>query len=983
MPHMSRALAIASAFFLCKPLDAQSPPAVHSLGWPKLWEPYASATALIGRNVSGIDGSVIAGVHRPLMNPVSGLLGLSGEAYGTLTGPQSGFGARALAGIPALGLRIGADWNIRLGEIDPLFNFQAAIFRGGLLGGGSSLRLDWLPTRGRTFAVGLNVPLMQPSAGRTRARRIPARVPRATNVSWPARDVPATAGTVVAEVDRTASRLGLYATVYKPESVRRYLASPGITYDSTHHAYTAAVERAFGIAGGTAQQTRSIARRARQGALAHVLVPFAAIFGQSRDRSDLRGYTSKAQNTFERWLRDSSDVGSSAWPVLLAVHARWLEAIEKTHAELANEAVDGRAIWLPLQLALAPDELDEQSEIDSLFTATIGRPFSDGNALTYLRSSELPLEIARSIYAAREYHVLWMHDFTGRRETGSIDDIGFSMVADAYFPALTDAVKRYDTTGRLPVYLILLDQFFSASRDGQMWMDILQDPLHANLHLPGDDGRREAHLRARQDSLKAAVARSFTLTQTANASGGKRWLRERVKVHVTVTNPSDFSFRSHLTVPSLIFTPDNIVRDHRKIAFYDLVDTDPYQGAMLLMGVGVGEHYASATWEDRGYRMRGPAALEARDAARRVLEQHGFREEQIPAPLRTVTDTNVERRSDRGDYVGRALQVHNETGAGPKHSSIARALMYTLAPPGSVIIATDPLWLSAEWTGMLAAAAARGVRVQIIAPALANAPSPQAPLMALMHQTLSRVLELQRELARPIRATGGELRLGIFAAAGGVDDVTTRVREIRDGLAREPWILETIPFDAQVLAALDQVVRSAARGADQIRIARDEAPRAPQLHQKTQLVARPGAIATLVRQPGWEDVLARAIRTQSGESVRFADQIGWTTPAVEQSAVRRTDSILQGFERALPEADRRRLSFYFSVGTQNHDPRGLMLDGEASVVTSGVHAAAGLADLFHVMARSHWVTSRSELERYLPPPSWLMMAVARLVRPAL
>ena len=65
--------------------------------------------------------------------------------------------------------------------------------------------------------------------------------------------------------------------------------------------------------------------------------------------------------------------------------------------------------------------------------------------------TDLPLEIARSIYAARDYHVLWTHDFTGRRESGAIDNVGYSMVADAYLPALTAAVKRYDNAGVLPV----------------------------------------------------------------------------------------------------------------------------------------------------------------------------------------------------------------------------------------------------------------------------------------------------------------------------------------------------------------------------------------------------------------------------------------------------------------------------------------------------------------------------------------------------
>ena len=57
----------------------------------------------------------------------------------------------------------------------------------------------------------------------------------------------------------------------------------------------------------------------------------------------------------------------------------------------------------------------------------------------------LPLEIARSIYAARDYHVLWTHEFMGREWfTRAIDNVGYQMVADAYLPAVTAAVPLID-----------------------------------------------------------------------------------------------------------------------------------------------------------------------------------------------------------------------------------------------------------------------------------------------------------------------------------------------------------------------------------------------------------------------------------------------------------------------------------------------------------------------------------------------------------
>jgi hypothetical protein len=253
--------------------------------------------------------------------------------------------------------------------------------------------------------------------------------------------------------------------------------------------------------------------------------------------------------------------------------------------------------------------------------------------------------------------------------------------------------------------------------------------------------------------------------------------------------------------------------------------------------------------------------------------------------------------------------------------------------------------------------------------------------MALAHEVMLRLLQLRTQLDEPIRRAGGDLRVGLFAARAQVDDTTGRRREIRDGLQRAPWIRDVIPFDARALAVLGRAeVQTATDGKDGTALATHEAPRPPQLHQKTQLIARPGAIAALVRQPGWEDVLARTMETQAQQTSRFSEQLSWTTPDLDTRATPGTDLLLRGYEQAIPPAERKNVSFYFTPGTQNEDPRGMTLDGESTVIVSGFHAAAGLVDLYYLMARSTWVTTPPELDRLLPPPSRLMRALASFIR---
>src|SRR6185503_18707579 len=79
--------------------------------------------------------------------------------------------ARLLGETKALGISAGVDWDASRGHFSPLLSFQTAVRRGGVLGRGMMVRVDWLPTRSQTVALGLSIPTFQPLAGRTRPRR--------------------------------------------------------------------------------------------------------------------------------------------------------------------------------------------------------------------------------------------------------------------------------------------------------------------------------------------------------------------------------------------------------------------------------------------------------------------------------------------------------------------------------------------------------------------------------------------------------------------------------------------------------------------------------------------------------------------------------------------------------------------------------------------------------------------------------------------
>ncbi|MGH7617363.1 MAG: hypothetical protein ACREPM_09065, partial [Gemmatimonadaceae bacterium] len=805
----------------------------------------------------------------------------------------------------------GADWRATNGELDPLITFQTALRRGGLAGHGTTVRVDWLPTRHAEVDLGVSVPLHQPFAGRTRARATTATVAigAARSSEPPAGvSVPVALTRALQSIAGNAALISAYTNLH-PTADQSALASAGTKYDETLRSYHDSLDVAFGAALADTHAGGRVAAHARAIVLDHVILPYDALFGQAKADGTAGDLLAASRAGFARWLADSSGVASGAQPMVRVVFDRWTDVLTNLAGQLLDRWRDSRLVWLPAQLALSPDQFDRQAQIDTLVGRAAGHPFTGGNDLAYLRTADLPLEIARSIMAARRYHVLCTHDFTGRRPSGHLDMISYTIVADAYLPALTAAVQRYDTSGVMPQYFVLLDAFYYHARFGRMWMSVLESPLTATIALRSYEGEQAAHLRERLDALRAAVSHSARLQREAAAHGGDAWLAKVVKVNVNIVLPSDFTFRSSHTAPPVPFTPDNIVRDHRKLVLYDLTEADPDAGELLVTGIGIGEHYASATWEDRGYRLRGPAALAAREALRVTLASNGFTPDQIPPPLRVIdAPRDMPRPAHERAGVARVLQVENQPGFAAKHSSIARAMLYTLAPPGSDIIVPDPLWLSESWSGMLLAAAARGCRVVVITPAVANSPNPEPTVIARQNEVLHAMLGVRERFASRIRAAGGAFHIGIYAAHAPVTDVRARFAEVRAGLASSPWIHELIPFDSAAIAALDSATMRADRASAGAILAEDEKPREPQLHQKTQLIARPGAIAALVRQPGWERTLARTLLAQSRETVHLADAIDTPVPATDTTAVRAADQLLQAYERSLSPKDRARLS---------------------------------------------------------------------------
>ena len=162
--------------------DAPKPPTIYKvMGQPPRWKPYLGASAAfsdLGGGAASFGGYGMVGMYKDLINPLIGV-GISAEGYmGSIAGAFDGGGRLNLA-LPVIFLQAGVDYGVKEQEFDFILSFSVPIRRGGILGHGSLVRLDWIPARNETLNLGFQVPIFQPWAGKTRPKAQDIVIPRA------------------------------------------------------------------------------------------------------------------------------------------------------------------------------------------------------------------------------------------------------------------------------------------------------------------------------------------------------------------------------------------------------------------------------------------------------------------------------------------------------------------------------------------------------------------------------------------------------------------------------------------------------------------------------------------------------------------------------------------------------------------------------------------------------------------------------------
>ncbi|MEP7380710.1 MAG: hypothetical protein ABI910_03440 [Gemmatimonadota bacterium] len=985
-----------------------------SLGQPARWLWTFGVSTGIGRregNSSGL-GEGRAGVYHELLNPVLGVGGAQLELYNGAFDTKYNAGLRLRFVSPISGISAGADYNATVDQLRPMFTYVYPLRRSGVFGDGSVVRLDAIGGRDRSLMIGVEKPVFRRiPLGSTRSRRDRVRLHSPPPPAAPlpvasaalrlalstARDAALAVGRLtVPPLDHTGGggATSDAAVMAHLDTLKRFVSATGSAamrteVDETRRLHDA-MDRAFSLAMSPGDSLRvgssplglAAAARARDILLREVLLPYNRLLGQIKEDDTTREFAVLARGQFVRWLSVSGKFSPLEADAALAVFTEYLELAEAVRGAAARAWGHSRFIWLPLQLALLPEQHDTQGELDALVELATREDFTEGNAASYIINEQFQYQLSRTIREANEYHVLLTHDFRGYDAQGDPDEMSFRHVLHSYLSTLTARVRAYDSTGTFPVYMILLDEWFYNVNGGRLWMELLEDPTRHTVKLPARFAAWGDSLRVAQDSLRAAIQGS-TLLRAQRRQYGEAWLRNLVKVHVSITNSADPSFWSW-RVASFFPMPDAWMRDHRKIAFYDITEADPYRGEAIFTGAGIGEHYANLAWEDRSILVRGPAVLGLKETVRYILVKQGIAPDRIPyallpQPLAPDYAARVRAETARIAYPLRALLVQNGTGFDSKYVNVAKAVLYTLMPAGSVIKIPDSLWNGTFWGSALVGCALRGVRVLVIAPALSNAPAHAFGSMVRGRELAWRLLAAARTLAPEIAASGGLLKVGMFATELRVTDIAGKAAAVKNTFERNMWLHDLFDFPDEVYPALDSIA-TALRSLPGSPSASNgfESYERSYLHLKANFFASREAW-TVMSRADWAPLMGEFAQLRLAQLERPAAAVANFQEYPD--ALRDIGGhVLRRWYDDLPAETRERVVFFTVIGSANQNDRSFVLDGEDALVISRWPSVLAYLDLITLIGQSQWIEGPAELDRFLPSHSAIQTRLAHWFR---
>ena len=625
-----------SALMLPPTAQASDPPArpfpvVTSIGQPPGVEFVWGVTTGYRFDEEQPSSRLNLGLHSEFLLPQLGFLNLTFEGGIGNVGSELDGAASAYLRFPYA--NPGIEYDFR--DEKPYFKLTAlgSPRRGGLLGLGDRLRVDYVPAKGW---VQVGFELLQPfrsfRPNRPRNRQVhmdQVEVPkRIESTDLFPRELIAEVRTAMAWMDRLlVPRLALYdapnsksrrETEKGLEEIQRHVRSSGQLFAGEDSTYHATLDLAFTRAArGDTALGAALSAAAESVLFEDMVVPVNRLFSRLKKPVDLSSYSARAAGAFQRIL-EQRILDAEQKEAALEIMDGLLEEIEDIARSQKKRWDDSRLIWIPINYGLRAGQINTQEELNAAFERVVGLDLTPCNDIRYLLADDFYFFYRDLLLETRHYQVTIIHDVRNRSGKGP-DRVAWEIVATGYLEAFVRAIREMDEGKRdnLPQFFLFLDEHYYRENRSARIVSFLET-LYKFPEVEVNDPALQAELDRQIADLARAVKDSPELNRR-----GERYLRQFLKVQINITNQFQPTFKE-----------DAIARDHRKLAFRDAFEEDPSSGVGIFSGMGIGEHYVGPSWEDRSLVIRGPELVELKHQTRELFMSQGYKPDEVPSFLR-------------------------------------------------------------------------------------------------------------------------------------------------------------------------------------------------------------------------------------------------------------------------------------------------------------------------------------------------------------
>ena len=163
-------------------------------------------------------------------------------------------------------------------------------------------------------------------------------------------------------------------------------------------------------------------------------------------------------------------------------------------------------------------------------------------------------------------------------------------------------------------------------------------------------------------------------------------------------------------------------------------------------------------------------------------------------------------------------------------------------------------------------------------------------------------------------------------------------------------------------------------------LAEDATKRKPKLHMKINFFFS-DEVKPLLAQPGWDEFWRGYIEYREKFMIQHDHYVD--VKDVPESLRETFNEIAQRYRGALNYEERQKAMGYLTIGSQNHNYRSLIMDGEVVLVVANAASLNVLMDMFFLSGITTWIDDFETLENYLPAYKGWKRSFSRYIMKAL